>query len=367
MNIDFSEKRWKTIKQNYSRWWAGDLKRPLISVSLSGRTPTRSKPAEPYHHFNSYYGADFTVAHIVDWYEYQLEGTYFLGDGFPNVWPNYGPGVCAAYLGAQVESGSMEAPTTWFHPREIKEAKDLHLKVIPDNPWYLIMQNLYREMQARFGGMVQLSMTDLGGAMDIVSTFRPSERLVFDLYDCPEEVDRLSWEAHDAWWEVFHTFGKILDKNPGYTAWTPIFSEQPYYMLQCDFAYMIGPEMFEQFILPEITAMCKKIPNTFYHLDGAGQLPHLDMLLAIPELKGIQWVPGDGAPDITQWPEVHRKIRKAGKLVQIWAGGHSRYGWETLDVIADQLGSAEGLIMIGFGSIEKDEKTVLKLLDKYGC
>ena len=163
MNIEFDEKRWEKTKRNYRQWWAGELKRPLIAASLSGRTPTCSKPAGPWHDFNSYYGADASAEHIVDWHQYHLESAYWLGDGFPSTWANYGPGVIAAFLGAQVANGSDEAPTTWFHPQELKEAKDLHLKLIPDNPWYRMVQNVYRVAQERFQGMVQLGMTDLGG------------------------------------------------------------------------------------------------------------------------------------------------------------------------------------------------------------
>ena len=57
-------------------------------------------------------------------------------------------------------------------------------------------------------------------------------------------------------------------------------------------------------------------------LDGAGQLPHLDSLLSIEELKGIQWVPGDGAKPCTEWPEVYRKIRDTGKRIQIYGDLH---------------------------------------------
>ena len=72
-------------------------------------------------------------------------------------------------------------------------------------------------------------------------------------------------------------------------------------MLQCDFCYMIGPEQFKKFVLPELAVSCKKLTNPFYHLDGPGQLPHLDYLLSIPELKGIQCVPGDGSPHDGPW------------------------------------------------------------------
>jgi len=39
-------------------------------------------------------------------------------------------------------------------------------------------------------------MTDLGGNLDILSTFRPGTDLLLDLYDHPEDVKRLTGEAH---------------------------------------------------------------------------------------------------------------------------------------------------------------------------
>jgi hypothetical protein len=55
---------------------------------------------------------------------------------------------------------------------------------------------------------------------------------------------------------------------------------------------MISPQMFERFVLPDLLACCEFLDYAFYHLDGKGQLPHLNMLLALERLRGIQWVPG---------------------------------------------------------------------------
>ena len=78
----------------------------------------------------------------------------------------------------------------------------------------------------------------------------------------------------------------------------------------------------------------------FYHLDGKGALKHLDMLLALPKLKGVQWVPGDGQPGANKWPDVLRRIRAAGKLCQIFV---DRQG--SLDV-ARELGGNGFLFVI---------------------
>jgi 5-methyltetrahydrofolate--homocysteine methyltransferase len=127
---------------------------------------------------------------------------------------------------------------------------------------------------------------------------------------------------------------------------------------------MIGPDMFDEFVKPELAASCRRLTNAFYHLDGIGQLPHLDSLLEIPELKGVQWVPGDGQPDITKWPEVYRKIHKAGKRIQFFTS-QSPMAWNALDVIADQIGSAEGICMIGWADRSQEDE-VLEVIGGYG-
>jgi len=356
MGIDFSEERWEIVKDNYRKWWTGELDRPLIQANLWGRNPERARPDLPNHGFTAFYDFSVSAEEIVDLWDYNLSCVRYLGDSFPNIWPNFGPGVIAAFLGATLETGS---GTCWFIPKKRVEPKDLHFEFDPDNIWFKRVKDIYKAGMSRWDGLVQLSMTDLGGNLDIVSTFLPAEQLLFALYDCPDDVKRLAWDAHKMWWKYFDEFNSILQpKSPGYTAWTAIFSEEPYYMLQCDFSYMIGPDMFDEFVKPELAETCKKLTNPFYHLDGPGQLPHLDSLLEIKELKGVQWVPGSGAADCTQWPEVYRKIHNAGKLIQIFGDIN------TLDIIADQIGSAKGIILVGWGSGNEDELN--KGLEKYG-
>jgi hypothetical protein len=89
-------------------------------------------------------------------------------------------------------------------------------------------------------------------------------------------------------------------------------------MLQSDFAYMISPRMFKRFVLPDLVACCDVLDYGFYHLDGKGQIPHLDHLLSIERLRGIQWQPGDGQPMADGWLELLKRIRDGGKLCQIY-------------------------------------------------
>jgi 5-methyltetrahydrofolate--homocysteine methyltransferase len=365
MDIDFTPARWARIRKDYADWWAGRLERPLIAVTLTGYEPRMPKPTLPIHHFTSFYGLDAPVDKVLDTWQWRLEGQRYLGDGFPAIWPNFGAGVMAAFLGCDLRN-SIDGGTAWFHPRQSREARDLHFVTDQSNPWFRRVREIAQAADHRFGGLAQIGMTDLGGNLDILSSFRPGEQLLLDLYDCPAEVDRLTWEAHACWWEYFEALCATMPHNPGYTAWTPIFSQEPYYMLQCDFCYMIGPKMFDRFVKPELAATCRRLKNAFYHLDGPGQLPHLDSLLEIPELKGVQWVPGAGQPGITKWPDVYRKILAAGKRIQIFSSQGIEHGLETLDVLADQLGTAKGLIMIAAAD-RADEDKVAAFLERYGA
>jgi hypothetical protein len=367
MTIHFSPERWARVQTDARAWWAGALPRPLIQATVWGQPADRPEPELPAQGFHSFYDLTVPAEAIVDRWDYDLSTVKFLGDSFPSLWPNFGPGVAAAFLGASLQNGEQ---TVWFHPRTEVELADLHTAFDPDNRWLRRVADLTRVAVERWHGLVQVGMTDIGGNLDMLASFRPGEKLLFDLYDDPESVKSLTWEFHDRWWEFFRYFEAIQRAglpggNPGYTAWTSIFSEAPYYMLQCDFCYMIGPEMFDEFVKPELVASCRKLTNAFYHLDGPGQLPHLDSLLTIPELKGVQWVPGDGQPDVSEWPEVYRKIRDAGKLIQVFAGQYAG-GFAILDVLADQLGSAEGIVVIG-GVAPQEEEGVAALIHKYGA
>lgn len=361
-DTSFTPGRWEAIRQNYRQWWDGKLDRPIISITLDGYDPGRCAPELPAQGFQSVYDRSVPAQAIIDRLDYDLRQQRFFGDAFPTTCLNFGPGVVAAFLGAELHNGEN---TVWFHPREDCEIANLRFRLDCGVYWFTRITELLRAACERWQGQVQVGMLDLGGTIDLLSTFRPSEKLLLDLYDHPEEVKRLTWEAHDAWWQCFEAFDRALKPvNPGYSGWTPIFSETPFYMLQCDFSYMIGREMFDEFVKPELVAACRRLANPFYHLDGQGALLHLDSLLSIPELKGIQWVPGAGAPDVTHWPEVYRKIRAAGKLIQVWTN-QSDQGLRIVDILADQLGSAAGLIVIGCHHRDQADET-LALLRKYG-
>jgi len=94
--------------------------------------------------------------------------------------------------------------------------------------------------------------------------------------------------------------------------------------------------------------------------DGKQQLIHLDDLLALPGLDGIQWVPGAGEPEMFEscWRDVLKKVLSAGKKVIV-------YGNMDLDAVKDvhrDLGP-EGVVYQVFGSTREEMEAMLKWLE----
>jgi 5-methyltetrahydrofolate--homocysteine methyltransferase len=190
----------------------------------------------------------------------------------------------------------------------------------------------------RWQGKVLVTMPDLGGNLDILQTFLTAQQLLLELYDNPEEVQRLIVREHALWHRCYEEINSVLQPvNPGYSDWSCIYSDLPTYILQCDFCYMIGPDMFREFVKPEMEATCARLPRSFYHLDGIGQLPHLDDILSIDNLDGVQWICGAGHGPEEAWPDVRRKIGDSGKKAQTFS---------TLDALAtiiEQAGTSRGI------------------------
>jgi 5-methyltetrahydrofolate--homocysteine methyltransferase len=360
MPIDFTPDRWRKIKNIYDAWWHGELDRPVIPVVLPGRDPGRPMPDVPLLTQATCTDFSWSAEELVDRIDYELASYTFLGDSYP--WVNldcFGPGVLAAMLDARLDNSSGRV---WFWPPADLPIQEIHLKFNPENRWFKRIKEICAVAMERWHGQVLVGMTDLGGNLDITATFCTTEKLLMDLIDYPDEVERLTWEAHDCWHKVYNAINEVLQPiNPGYTDWSGIYSDLPTYMLQCDVSYMISPKMFGRFVVPELRATCQRLPRTFYHLDGVGQIPHLDQLLCIPELDGVQWIHGDGKPDCSHWPELYQKINAAGKRIQLTSGG-----FDAIQAVTKQLGTAKGIqYQMVYASPNQEAEIRAKLKD-YG-
>jgi 5-methyltetrahydrofolate--homocysteine methyltransferase len=360
MTIHFSSQQWQSLRENTEAWWQGKLNRPLIPVTLYGFEPERQQPPAPLLSQETCTDFRWSPEELVDRIDWELSQLRWLGDAYPIFYMDcFGPGILAAMLGAKLDNSTGRV---WFWPDREVGIQDLHFEYDPENIWLNRVKDLYRAGMQKWQGRVLMGMTDLGGTVDVLSSFRPSEKLMFDLYDYPKDVERLTWEIHELWFRVFNEINEILTPmNPGFSDWSRIYSTQPTYILQCDFSYMIGPKMFRQLVLPELAAACRRLPRSFYHLDGPGEIAHQEMILSIPELGGMQWIPGDGNPDCSNWPEIYQRIHAHGKRMQVLGGV-----FDVLDAVIDQVGSGDSIHFNSIYGPAEAENEIRDRLKKYG-
>lgn len=311
INVHFSEEDWQRIERDWSAWWAGELDRPMVVMD---NPFSYSIPMEMTEEFLQ----DKPVDEVLDHFQTILEFRQFYGDAWPKWWPDFGPGIMAGFLGANAHCDP-RVPTVWFDSPDMRPIEKLTLAYDPDNFWWKRILALTRGAIERWGSAVSVAHTDLGGNLDILASFRTTEQLLLDLYDAPEEVLRLAGEITPLWLRYYEELDNVIQKSGrGTTPWAPIWSPRRCYMLQSDFSFMISPEMFEKFVLPDLEGCCRRMEHAFYHLDGPGEIRHLDMLLSLDSLKGIQWIPGDGQPPPNEWLALLKRIRDGGKLCQVY-------------------------------------------------
>lgn len=316
MPIHFDKTRYANLAETYDRWWNGTLGRPLIKIMVRDAfEPNREKPNVPLLSQANCHQFDYTAEQIVDRIDYELSKCEFLGDAFPmvNMW-SFGPGVLAAFCGAELENAS---GSVWFKASP-KEIEDVHIAYDGDNKWIKRIKEIYQAGIDRWGDSVVLGMPDLGGFQDVVANFLDSQELLMALIEDEDEVHRLQDEVYTAWMAAYQDLASVISAgSPGFSDWGGLYSKTPSYILQDDFAFMISPRAFKEFGYPEIKKACLTLPHTIYHLDGVGNLNHLDQLLDLKELNAIQWVYGAGQPPAREWMDVYERIYQAGKGIEL--------------------------------------------------
>lgn len=300
---------WYRAQERLEAWWNGEVvDRAVIQVTAS-RSGYADGPEWSIWSPESFLDDPQSV---VDGFESYCEGCYFGGEAYPNLWINLGPGIVAAYLGAVPRFGDV---TTWFEtPREREEIEEIPFN--PANEWWQKTCELTSVAVKRGRGRFVTGVTDIGGTLDAVASLRGTQRLCFDLVDSPSVVTRLASRINAVWFECYAgLFDIIRAEQEGTSAWMGVWSPGRWYPLQCDFSAMLSPHMFERFVLPDLEEQCRWLDHSIYHWDGPGQLPHLDMLLEIEELDGIQWVPGAGAEAAgsPRWIPYYERILAKGK------------------------------------------------------
>ena len=305
---------WDQARQRLQAWWAGEILDRVVVQVAAPRSGTSGR--HEWNWLNSFNHRE-QPERAAEEFEQYCRNTFFGGESLPNLWINLGPGILAAYLGCTPQGGK---ETIWFKPpeRELTWDEVLALRLEEANYWWKKTRELTELALQWAGDKYFVGMTDLNSVHDVLCHLLGTQRLLYATIDHPEEFKQALGLVNEMWLGCYDELTRILQSRlDGSSNWMQIWFPGRGGDVQCDFSSMLGPEMFDEFVLPYLETQCRGLDHTIYHMDGPGQIPHLELLLDIPELDGIQWIPGAGNPTVgsVEWFPLYRRIQQKNKLL----------------------------------------------------
>lgn len=252
----------------------------------------------------------------IELFEHHLQNSVYHAETFPIFWPNLGPEVYTAFYGVELEYKEI----TSYAKANIKDWTQLDsVRFDKNNPYFRKIEEMTYAALGRCDGKYMVGYTDLHAGGDCAAAFRDPQQLCIDLLTDPDQVKKLIDISSRDFHMIFDHFDSILKSHGQISVtWMGIPSFEKMHIPSCDFAAMISPEQFEEFILPVIQTEVKPMTHNIFHLDGKGVARHVDYILQIPEINAIQWVQGMGDDlPIMQWVPFIKKIQAAGKSVVV--------------------------------------------------
>ena len=309
---------WERVRQRYEAWWTGQLRnQPLLKVTapLPDRPAVPEPPTDPDRLLRYFTDPDEVIPRILA----QADRTYYAGDAFPAIFPVTGQLVAiqAAYHGCPYYIMPV-ANSAWADPAIHSWEGRAPVEYDPDNWWWQASQRLLARGAEAAVGRAVVGIPDLQGDGQIAALLRGTAELAVDCLERPDEVAQLVEEVNGAWLRYYRECHGLIQRwAPGYFDNMGVYSDCPMVTLECDFSCLISTDMFERIFLPGIARQASWVERTIYHLDGPGAIRHLDSLLGLEDLGGIQWQPGAAGGPMLAWLDLLKRVQKAGKLLVV--------------------------------------------------
>ena len=260
--------------ERWTRFWNGEaLGRPAIRVSAPTGTPA-CWPL-PRDHEDRFLGVAYNLERI----DATLRSTWFGGEAIPFIFFN-GAWVASSYTSTPV----FHERTIWFEPLDIDFATPPAFALDWRTPWLARFDAFHAAMLRRAGREdFMIGQSGILPANDMLSMLMGTEPFLTALIDQPEWMRAALGLLARNWCSLQrHFFARNRQSNAFWygPSWNSFWGPRPFIAYQADISCMISPDMFHEFILPEIDLAARAFGPVWYHLDGPGALPHLDCLVA---------------------------------------------------------------------------------------
>ena len=366
---------WKETKEKFTNYWQHkNTGRPLMCViarrpeveQFSDGTPVEGGYLDQicqgkyYNMPKELYWKDMedkyqNAERIVARYRYFCDTHAFLGESFPNLNIDFGPGSTAAYLGSDI---GFKEDTVWF--KKCLDGWDGVPKLTfdPENKWFKKHLQLAKDCRALAKDDFYVDMPDLMENIDVLASLRGAQDTLFDLLDEPEKVGQRIQEVTDVYYDYYDRFYDVIKDKDGGNAYTvfQIWGPGRTVKLQCDFSAMMAPEDFRKYIQPSLRTQSENVDHVLYHLDGPAAIKHMDALMEIEGIDALQWTIGDAGPDGTlpDWDVIYDKAIAAGKSIWVKVYSGEFEDWiRNVDRIVKKYGSHSLFLLFPEMSMEQ--------------
>jgi hypothetical protein len=308
------------VKEQFLKFWELKNDTPLVSVKAyrdkQGYIDYQERTKQDKRYSDAFHmkvDPQIKIQNQLEVFKYM----YFTGETLPVLTTAIGPGICSAFLGSIVDLKKCDEPT-WFY-ENLEDWDTFDLTFDERNIWWHIQKYVVEcaARAAREFNILSEIPVDIFHGIDTLMLLRGSEKLAMDLVMIPDTIKEANRKILEYWkyWtdELFTVQRKHVEGNG--TAWLNLWGPGRTYCLQSDYMTMISAEMYEEFILEDVKAMCNELDRVMFHFDGPDEIiRHLDFLLKIPNLHGIQWNPETNCENIRHIPSL-KKIQDAGKCL----------------------------------------------------
>ena len=305
------------VLDRFEAWWDGQIvDRPLTSISFprpeEDCVPLPAK--RPWQDLRErWMDTEYTVATA----EATLCNRVHFADALPVAWPNLGPEIFSAFYGCEMV---YEETTAWSTPiLEDWSAESVDaMRLDEDNFYFRKILEIGDALIDAGRDKFLVGHTDLHGGGDAIAALRDPQALLIDSIERPDAIKKLADRIRADFLKVYDLYHeRLAAAGMPSTTWLPATCKGKYHVPSNDFSCMISQEAFEDLFVPGIVRECRHMDRCIYHLDGPRALRYLDLLLDIPEIHAIQWVPGAGQEYWGNWIDVYQRIQRAGKSMQL--------------------------------------------------
>ncbi|MDO8685260.1 MAG: hypothetical protein Q7J78_01160, partial [Clostridiales bacterium] len=309
---------WQQTREHFVKWWNRDeTSRPLLIIKPPRTekgfvTNNWTEPAAGLDDLSLIEQVYLNSDLIFGLAEKNFEESEYMAEAFPYMYAYLGAGSLGTFLGAKPV---FRADTIWYEPcfNDIEKAQ---LFLDKNSRWWNWSIETTKKAVKRAGDNYLIGIPGLVENLDILAALLGTEKLLFYLIDAPDEIHRLQKQLLGAYYEAYEEHYNLIKDKDGWSVgegnmWGPGKIQQ----VQCDFSAMISPGMFDEFVLPYLKEECNWLDHSFYHVDGAEEICHLDSILKIESLDCIEFTPPAYAFDggYPCWDIIYKKALNAGK------------------------------------------------------